>query len=59
MGILVNEPGASDGSGNQLIAWANTRQVIQTRVSGIEFGTWCNPACAAFMTYQSMDSSIS
>jgi hypothetical protein len=59
MGILVNEPSASDGSGNQLIAWANTRYLLQTRVPGLEFGTWRNPACAAFRTYQSMDFGIS
>jgi hypothetical protein len=59
MGILVNEPGASNGSGNQLIAWENTCYLLQTRVPGLEFGTWRNPACVAFRTYQSIDSSIS
>jgi hypothetical protein len=32
MGMLVNKSGTSDGSGNQLIAWANTRYLLQTRV---------------------------
>jgi hypothetical protein len=58
MGILVNEPTTSNGSGNQLIAWANTRYLLQTQVPGLEFGTWHNPACAAFRTYQSIDSCI-
>jgi hypothetical protein len=43
---------------NQLIAWANTHNLHQTRVPRLEFGTWRNPACAAFRTYQSMDSYI-
>jgi hypothetical protein len=59
MGILVNKPGVSDGSENQLIAWANTHYLLQTWVHGLEFGIWSNPACAAFRTYQSMNSSIS
>jgi hypothetical protein len=59
MGILVNKPGASDGSGNQLIARANTCYLPQTRVPELEFGTWRNLACATFRTYQSMNFSIS
>jgi hypothetical protein len=43
MGILVNKPGASDGSGNQLIAWAKICYLLQTQVPGLEFGTWRNP----------------
>jgi hypothetical protein len=59
MGILVNKPGASDGSGNQWIAGANTCYLLQIRVPRLELGTWRNSACAAFRTYQSMNSSIS
>jgi hypothetical protein len=40
MGILVNKPGASDGSGNQLIAWAKTGHLLQTQVPGLELGTF-------------------
>jgi hypothetical protein len=29
MGILVNKSGASDGSGNQLIAWVNTYHSLE------------------------------
>jgi hypothetical protein len=44
MGILVKKPGASDGSGNQLIAWEKTCYLLQIQVRGLEFGTWRNPA---------------
>jgi hypothetical protein len=43
MGILVIKHGASDGSGNQLIAWAKTCYLLQTQVPELEFGTWRNP----------------
>jgi hypothetical protein len=43
---------------NQLIAWGNTHNLLQTRVPGLEFRTWCNLACAAFWTYQSMNYSL-
>jgi hypothetical protein len=59
MGILVNKSGMSDGLGNKLIAWANTCYLLQTRVPGLEFGTWRNPAHAAVRTYRSIYSSIS
>jgi hypothetical protein len=42
MGILVNKPSASDGSGNQLIVWAKTCYLLQTQVPRLEFGTWRN-----------------
>jgi hypothetical protein len=38
-GFLVNKPGASDGSGNKLIAWAKTCYLLQTQVPGLEFST--------------------
>jgi hypothetical protein len=35
---------------NSLIARVNTRYLLQTRVPGLKFGSWRNPACAAFRT---------
>jgi hypothetical protein len=42
-GILVNKPGISDGSGNQLTIGADTCYLLQTQAPGLESGTWSNP----------------
>jgi hypothetical protein len=49
---------SSIGAGDNGGVIGMSSSLHQTRVLRLEFGTWCNPACAIFRTYRSMDSSI-